>query len=135
MKFVKLIKAYHKPFYSDKNFWQNILDELNANLTQFSKNERYNRETIYISDLKLGNIDNGYEIYYNVKISYGFIHIDWERQGTIGKPYFSYNMTFEYLDAENEEQEKDFSVSYRDEFPKTAQELKESIQYSIENVE
>ena len=118
MKMIRIIKAYHNPFYTDKNFWINIARELNCELGRFSHNKYHDKFYIDLSNLKIDK-------YKDVSVD---ITIDFAYAGTQYKPKFSYFINF----TSNEGPES-FEVSYRDGFPQNAESLKESILWSIDN--
>ena len=118
MKLIRTIKAYHNPFYSDKNFWLNVARELNGELTSFDSNKYNNKFYIHLCNLQINN-------YKDVGID---INIDAGDSGTIYKPEFTY-----FIGFDNKEKSQEFEVSYRDAFPENAQALKDSIAWSIDN--
>ena len=118
MKLIKVIKAYHEPFYSDKNFWYNIANELNGELTDFSSNKYNDKFYIHLKNLKINN-------YKDVDVD---IDIDTAYGGTKYKPKFGYFISFYSKDGV-----VDVEESYRDAFPENANLLKESIEWTIDN--
>ena len=117
MKFIRVIKAYHNPFYSDKNFWYNIANQLNGELISFSSNKYNDKFYIHLKNLKIND-------YKDVNVD---IDIDTAYGGTKYKPKFGYFISFysKYGLVEIEE-------SYRDAFPENSNELKESIKWTID---
>ena len=118
MKIIRVIKAYHNPFYSDKNFWYNIANQLNGELISFSTNKYNDKFYIHLKNLKIDN-------YKDVDVD---IDIDIDEQGTKYKPKFGYFISFYDKRGLIEIDE-----SYRDSFPENANLLKESIKWTIDN--